>query len=166
MNRLVVVVAVLAGALGVAAIFWLRSPESTAAGELVVGTVDEIESQGVIYVPDPGLYVVATEDGFLAFWDDARHVGDRVLYCSIDETFSSPAHGEKFDQHGRYIAGPAAGDLGIYPVEIQDNKVVVDLSEGLQLPERSNTDGASGELSQCQGGEDPPGFYENGAPNP
>lgn len=166
MTRVAVVVGVLALVLGVAAIVFLSSPESTKAGEIVVGTVGELEASDVTYVPDPGLYVVATDDGFLALWDDARHVGDRVLYCSVDETFSSPAHGEKFDREGRYMAGPASGDLGIYPVEVRENNVVVDVSGDPELPERSNVDVSSGELSQCQGAEDPPGFYESGEPNP
>src|SRR5918996_601747 len=144
MNRVALVVGVVAVVLGVVVIAFLTSSESTEAGKLVVGTVGEVESRGVIYVPEPGLYVVVTEDGFLALWDDARHVGDRVLYCSHDETFSSPAHGEKFDRKGRYLAGPASGDLGIYPVEVEGDNVVVDLSAGPELPERSDMNLVSG----------------------
>jgi Rieske Fe-S protein len=165
-TRVAVVVGVLAVMLGLAGIVFLTSPQSTEAGAIVVGTVGELEARGVIYVPEPGLYVVATEDGFLALWDDARHVGDRVLYCSLDETFSSPAHGEKFDRQGRYIAGPASGDLGVYPVEVREDKVVVDVSADPALPERSNVNLVSGEMSRCQGAEDPPGFFDNGEPDP
>lgn len=152
--------------LGVAVVLFLTSPGSTEASEIVVGTADELETRGVTYIPHPGIYVVATEDGFLALWDDARHVGDRVLYCSLNETFSSPAHGEIFDREGRYISGPASGDLGVYPLRIRDDNVVVDVSNDPELPERSNADLVGGDVSQCYGAEDPPGLYENGEPNP
>lgn len=165
MTRLFVVLAVLAVVLGVAVVVFLTSG-STEAGEIVVGTADELEIRGVTYIPEPGIYVVATEDGFLALWDDARHVGDRVLYCSLNETFSSPAHGEIFDRKGRYISGPASGDLGIYPVTIRGDKVVVDVSKDPVLPGRSNANLVGGDVSQCDGAENPPGFYENGQPNP
>lgn len=158
---------VLAVVLGVAAIVFVSSPESTKAGEIVVGTVGELEASGVTYLPDPGLYVVATDDGFLALWDDARHVGERVLYCREDETFLSPAHGEHFDRLGRYLAGPAQGDLGRYPVALEDDMVVVDVETGPDLPPRSAESIPSG-APACtgEGHEDPPGFYESGEPNP
>lgn len=164
MNRLGVVVAALVIVLGAAVVVVLTSSEPSDPGELIVGGVDEIKSQGVAYVRGPGIYVVASENGFIALWDDARHVGDRVLYCPVDETFSSPAHGEKFDRQGRYIAGPASGDLGTYPVHVKGNSAVVDVSAGPHLPERSNVNFAHEELSRCQGAEDPPGFYAEGVP--
>lgn len=164
MRRPVFVLAILSLVLGVAVIVFLTSTDSANPDELNVGSVEEIESRGVVYVQEPGLYVVAANDGFIALWDDARHVGDRVLYCSLDETFSSPAHGEKFDRQGRYLAGPASGDMGTYPVEVRNNQVVVDVSTGPHLPGRSDGSFAHAELSQCDGSEDPPGFYSNGVP--
>jgi Rieske Fe-S protein len=160
MNRFGVAAAIAVLIIGAAAVALLTSPEPNEPGELSVGTIDEIESEGVVYVPDPGLYVVATENGLLALSDDPRHLdGERVLYCSRDQTFSSPAHGEKFDRQGRYLAGPASGDLGRYPVETRRNQVIVDISSGPHLPERSTVRLQREEPSQCGGPEDPPGFY-------
>ena len=164
MSRPVLILAILSLVLGVAAIVFLTSTDSANPDELIVGSVEEIESKGVVYVQDPGLYVVAGNDGLIALGDDARHVGDRVLYCSLDETFSSPAHGERFDRQGRYLAGPASGDMGTYPVELRNNQIVVDVSNGPHLPGRSVGGFADAELSQCGGSEDPPGFYSGGVP--
>lgn len=114
--------------------------------------------------PNTGLFVVATEGEFLALSDDARHVGDRVLYCARDSTFFSPAHGERFDRLGRYVAGPAAGDMGRYPVSVRGNRVVVDLSGEPELPDRSPASDVLAGPPRCEGAEDPPGFFENGVP--
>jgi len=106
--------------------------------------------------------VVAADTGFVALSDDARHVGDRVLYCAQDKTFSAP-HGERFDLLGRYMGGPAAGDLGQYPVRVEEDRVLVDVSGNVELPDRSpSSDAAAG--PPCEGAEDPPGFFQEGAP--
>jgi hypothetical protein len=104
----------------------------------------------------------------VALSDDARHVGDRVLYCAQDNTFSAP-HGERFDRLGRYMGGPAAGDLGRYPLKVKDNRVLVDVSGELELPDRSpSSDAPAG--PRCEGAEDPPGFFQGerleGLPRP
>lgn len=140
-------------------ILWSTSAES---GTVVAGTVSEVESQQVIYLPEPGIHVVATDDGFLALGDDSRHVGDRVLFCSLDDTFSAP-HGERFDLQGRYLGGPAQGDMGRYPVIVGSGEVVVDVSADPELPPRSATGIPVEGPTPCGGSEDPPGFYGNSA---
>jgi hypothetical protein len=102
-----------------------------------VGSVDEIRSSQIIYLADPGVFA-----------------------CPGDHTFSS-VHGERFDRLGRYLGGPAAGDLGSYPVFVSGNRVVVDLSSGPQLPSRSPiSDDPVG--PPCEGAEARPGFYDDG----
>jgi Rieske Fe-S protein len=145
----------------VAVTVYVWSSTSAAPGTVVAGTVSEIQSQRVIYLPEPGIYVVATDDGFLALGDDSRHVGDRVLFCSLDDTFSSPAHGERFDIEGRYLGGPAQGDMARYPVTAESGEVVVDVSGAPELPPRSEQGGSAKGPVSCDGGEDPPGFYAN-----
>jgi nitrite reductase/ring-hydroxylating ferredoxin subunit len=161
-NRLVLVLLVMGVGLGIAADVYLWPDPD--AGELVVGTVDELEPNEVTYIVDPGLYVVSTDQGLIALWDDARHIGERVLYCARDETFSSPLHGEKFDRLGRYIAGPAAGDMGIYPLTVRDDDVLVDVSDDPVLPDRSEVNSGFASSSHCVGQEDPAGFYADGLP--
>jgi len=145
------------------ALLWLTG-RTNEAGTVVAGTVEDLRSREVIYLADHRIFVVATEVGFLAISDDARHVGDRVLYCREDETFFSPAHGERFDRLGRYLGGPAQGDLGRYPASIEDDLVVVDLTAGPDLPPRS-VESIPPSGPPCTGGEeDPPGFAAEGAP--
>ena len=155
---LVSVVAILLLALTV--VLWPRQDGPTT--EVVAGTVNEIVTSQVVYLEGPGVFVVATEAGFLALSDDSRHVGDRVLYCHSNDMFTSPAHGELFDRLGRYFGGPADGDLGGYETRVSGGRVLVDLAT-LNLPDRS-TDGEEPGGPSCGGPEDPPGFYGTGTP--
>lgn len=163
MRRLTIALSLLAVGLVMAVIVFLWPRDQQQAGEVVAGTVDEVQSRQVVYLAEHGVFVVAADGGFLALSDDARHVGDRVLYCALDNSFSSPAHGERFDRLGRYVAGPAAGDLGRYPVVVKGNRVLVDLSGELELPDRSPTSNEPAGRP-CEGAEDPPGFYRDGVP--
>ena len=130
--------------------------------EVVAGTVNEIVTSQVVYLEEPGVFVVATDSGFVALSDDSRHVGDRVLFCHSNDMFSSPAHGELFDRLGRYFGGPADGDLGRYETRVSGDRVLVDLAM-LTLPDRSTIgDEPSGPF--CNGPEDPAGFYKTGTP--
>ena len=159
MNRLGVVLVALAVLLvvSVTAVLWPTTPDEP--GELAAGTVAEVESQGVVYLPDYHLYLVSTDEGPVAFNDDSRHLGDRVLYCALDDTFSAP-HGERFDRLGRYLAGPAQGDLVRFPVSVDGGQVLVDFSvepppttrsEGIRIPDGPTS---------CAGPEKPAGFYQ------
>jgi hypothetical protein len=141
-------------------VFWPRQEGLTT--EVVIGTVNEIETSQVVYLEEHDLFVVATEAGFVVLSDDSRHVGDRVLYCRSNNMFSSPAHGELFDRLGRYFGGPADGDLGRYEARVSGDRVLVDLAT-LSLPDRSTAaDEPSG--PSCEGPEDPPGFYRTDTP--
>jgi len=162
MRRLTIALSLLGVVLVTAVIFFLWSRDQPLAGEVVAGMVDEVQSRQVVYLAESGVFVVAANAGFVALSDDARHVGDRVLYCAQDKTFSA-AHGERFDRLGRYMAGPAAGDLGRYPVKVEDNRVLVDVSGELELPDRSPSSAAAAG-PRCEGAEDPPGFFQEGAP--
>ena len=162
MRRLTIALFLLGVVLVTAVMFFVWPRDEQLAGEVVAGTVDEVRSRQIVYLAEPGVFVVATDTGFVALSDDARHVGDRVLYCAQNGTFSAP-HGERFDRLGRYMGGPAAGDLGQYPVRVQENRVLVDVSGELELPDRSpSSDAAAG--PRCEGAEDPPGFFQEGAP--
>lgn len=162
MRRSPIAVGLLSAVLVAAVIVLLWPREHEETDEIVAGTVDEVQSSGVLYLEEHGVFVVAFDGDFLALSDDARHVGDRVLYCAMDGTFSSPAHGERFDRHGRYVAGPAAGDMGRYPLAVERGRVIVDLSGKVDLPHRSSgSDSPTPPF--CEGGEGPAGFYEDAA---
>ena len=156
-----IALSLLVAVVGTAALAFFWQQDRHLPGRIEAGTVAEIESAEVVYLPDHRVFVVATDGEFQAFSDDSRHNGDRVLYCANDQTFSSPLHGERFDLLGRYVGGPASGDLGHYPVMVAGNQVVVDVSDGAARPDRSAvSDYPTG--SSCRGLEGPPGFYEDG----
>ena len=157
-----IVIDLVGAILAVSVLIFLWPPDQL-TDEVAVGTAEEVEASQVVYLEQHGLYLVATEEGFLALSDDSRHVGDRVLFCKTNGTFSSPDHGEVFDRLGQYMGGPAQGDLGEYAVTVRNGQIFVNLAE-LELPARSSS------LCQpagpsCDGSEeDPPGFYSDGLP--
>jgi len=158
MRRIAIVLFVVAVILAVAVVMFGWPPDEST--EAAIGTVEEVIASQVVYIQQHQFYVVATEEGFIALADDSRHVGDRVLFCRSNGTFSSPAHGERFDPLGQYVGGPAAGDLGRYSVTVADGRVFVNLAT-LRLSERSSsTYQPTG--PRCEGAEDPAGFYQDG----
>lgn len=123
-----------------------------------LGPIETVRHAEVSYHPEHGIYLVWTGDDVLALDDDARHTGEPVLYCEADRTFSSPLHGGRFDRQGRYLAGPARGDLGRYEVAVENRRVLVDMST-LEYPDRSLPPPETLGRTPCFS-EGEPGFYE------
>jgi hypothetical protein len=160
MRRLVAAAVVVVVTVGLAMIALYLWPDSTTDAGIVATSIDDVQAAEVTYVADERLFLVATPDGFIALWDDARHLGNRVLYCDRDGTFLG-GYGERFDHLGRYLAGPATGDMGRYPIEITADVVIVDVSDDPQLAGRTDTDASTNGPSPCSGAEeDPPGFFK------
>jgi hypothetical protein len=162
MRRLVVLIAILAGLVLFGAVLFLKPPQDELAGMVEAGKVEEVRAEEVVYVPVLELYLVADGAEVIALWEDARHVGDRVLFCHQSGHFSSPSHGESFDRLGRYFAGPAQGDMGRFQVVIRDDVVLVDVATGPILGERS-TEREQPRGEGCLGQEGAPGFYSDSA---
>ena len=127
-----------------------------------VGSVGDIEDEGVVYLEEENLFVVATGDDILGLVGDAQHVeDDRVLYCGSSDGFEGPRHGERFDRTGRYRGGPGAVDMDRVPVRVEGATVSVNPSKVIAATTRS--EGASPPSGpQCLGEEDPVGFFEQG----
>lgn len=61
------------------------------------------------------------------FLDSAPHLGEKLWWCSKEELFVSPAHGEAFNKDGRLIDGPARRDLDRAKTTVAaDGTVMVD----------------------------------------
>ena len=58
------------------------------------------------------LFLSERDGRFIAFVDDAHHMGqERLWWCPVERVFAAPTHGEMFDADGSYLAGPATRDL-------------------------------------------------------
>ena len=80
---------------------------SPGPGWVRAGTVDQVSSAQVVYVPTAEIFVVATLDGPIALSAVSPHLGERILFCPSSGWFEEPLHGEKFDRFGHYGVGPA-----------------------------------------------------------
>lgn len=123
-----------------------------------VAAISDLEEAGVIYLPNPRVFLVHTDQGPLALSARSPHLGDRVLYCRFADAFQE-AHGSVFDRRGFSLAGPADRGLDRVAVRVRAGIVEIEPSELLRGPPRVGaTEDVSGTLCQVPGPEDPPGF--------
>lgn len=72
------------------------------------------------------MFVARRGDHVTVFLADPQHLGDEELWwCSQEQVYVSPAHGELFDADGRLWDGPATRGLDRYKVEVVDDLVMV-----------------------------------------
>ena len=72
------------------------------------------------------------DGGFLALSSKCTHLGCTVPWDDKEKRFACPCHGSSFDIAGRVITSPAPRPLDFYPVYIENNIVIVDISESLK----------------------------------
>lgn len=121
--------------------------------------LERVRTEGVVYVPQHGIFVVDVDGRPLAVREDAQHVGDRVLFCRSSGWFQGP-HGEGFDRTGAYGAGPASKGLDRVEVRVVGDRAVLDLDRVLSGPARGEMAAQQpvGPLCQEPLVEGPPGF--------
>ncbi len=99
---------------------------SPGPGWVRAGTVDQVSSAQVVYVPTAEIFVVATSDGPIALSAVSPHLGERILFCPSSGWFEEPLHGEKFDRFGHYGVGPAPRGMDHVAIEVRGSNVWVD----------------------------------------
>lgn len=120
---------------------------SPGAGWVHVGSVEQVNSKGVI--PLPGFRVFVVEHGSAPIALSARvpHLpGEFVTYCRSSGWFEA-SHGEKFNRYGDYQLGPAEHGLDRVAITILDGEVWVNPSSVTQgrprgfVTEKNNPEG-------------------------
>lgn len=103
------------------------------------------EEFGVDYPADGVL-----SNGLMALYQKCPHLGCRVPICNSSKWFECPCHGSKYNQVGEYKFGPAPRGMDRFPIEIQDDGVVVDTSTPIIGPARGvDTTGEGPEGAYC-----------------
>ncbi len=85
------------------------------------------------------LYVTRAKGELFAISQKCPHLGCRVPYCAASGRFECPCHGSVYNLAGEHISGPAPRGMDGYRVQIENGRVVVDVSavvEGAPLGER------------------------------
>lgn len=102
--------------------------ESGAFGSNVVaGQVDEFQPGTISHIQKGRFYISRLEDGgLLALWHRCTHLGCTVPWREDEGRFHCPCHSSIFDNVGEVVSGPAPRPLDIFPIDIQDNQIIVD----------------------------------------
>jgi cytochrome b6-f complex iron-sulfur subunit len=102
-----------------------------ADGFQVVGTLTELQQQGVLRVPNfasgPLLVVANPKDGntVLAVDPTCTHQGCPVEWKSDSAAFACPCHGSRFEPGGAVVTGPAVRPLSTYPTLVEGDQILV-----------------------------------------
>jgi hypothetical protein len=129
-------VVVTVGALGIVVSHGPEGPEW-----VPVGTIGDVNSRGIVFVPEIHAYVVADPPRTpVTLIAESPQMGERVVYCTTSTWFEDAAHGSKFDGLGRYALGPAPRGLDRFPTTVSDGLVLVDPSRTILGPPRGGAD--------------------------
>lgn len=110
-----------------------RMPPGGFGSEVVAGNLEEFEPGSVNYVQKGRFYIVRREDGgVLALWQRCPHLGCTVPWREDQNQFNCPCHSSFFNRQGEVTGGPAPRPMDLFPVSLQDSKLVVDTSQPIQ----------------------------------
>jgi cytochrome b6-f complex iron-sulfur subunit len=119
-----------------AALFKFFEPRTTPGGfggEVVAGNVEEFQPGTVNYVQKGRFYIVRLEDGgVLALWQRCPHLGCTVPWREAENQFNCPCHSSLFNREGEVTGGPAPRPMDLFPVSLEEGKLVVDTSQPIQ----------------------------------
>ena len=117
---------------GLTALFHFFKPRVESGGfggVVVVGELEEFEPGTMSYVQKGRVYISRLEDGgVLALWQKCTHLGCTVPWREDLGEFHCPCHSSLFDRHGTVMDGPAPRPLDLFPVRVEEGKLVVDTS--------------------------------------
>ena len=100
-----------------------------------VGLVDDFEVGSITYFLDGRFYISRLPGGLLALYRKCTHLGCVVPWRADEQSedsvsgsgrFNCPCHGSIFNRFGEVKGGPAPRPLDIFPIEIDDDRVIVD----------------------------------------
>ena len=121
---------------------------------LMLGPLDQLRAQGVTYIPQVRVFVLAPEGAepyalSAALTDDREEQGERVLFCEATGSFLG-SRSDVFDLGGALVAGEAAPGLPTLRLRVTDGRVEIDTSElSLSTAEPPAGPPASGSSDDC-----------------
>lgn len=90
--------------------------------------------------------------GMIALWQKCPHLGCRVPWCASSQWFECPCHGSQYNKVGQKRGGPAPRGMDIFPIKMDGEQVIVDVTGGLRaqgVPVGTNTTGQEPEGPHC-----------------
>jgi cytochrome b6-f complex iron-sulfur subunit len=102
-------------------------------GEVVAGVLEEFEPGTVSHVQKGRFYIVRQEDGgVLVLWQRCPHLGCTVPWRENENQFNCPCHSSLFNRQGEVTGGPAPRPMDMFPVSLEEGRLVVDTSRPIQ----------------------------------
>ena len=98
---------------------------------IAVADSDELKTNQMklIHINGKRIVIAKGDDGYFAFDDRCTHRGGSLAAgAMICNTVQCPWHGSQFDvKSGNVVAGPANSGIGVYPINIVDGTVYLQL---------------------------------------
>jgi len=107
--------------------------DATQAAVFAAGMVNAFEPGTVTAFQRGAFYLVRLEDGgFLALSCTCTHLGCTVPWIEAEKRFRCPCHASAFDIRGEVLQAPAGRALDMYPITIENNRVMVDTNRRIK----------------------------------
>ncbi len=117
---------------GTLAYLWPKIKDKRGEKILIAGKVDDFPVGKVVLFRTEKVFVNRTDEGFLAMSGICTHLRCIVRWTEPKKVFECPCHGAKFSPLGEVLEGPPPRPLDIYPIEIIEDKIVVDMKKAIQ----------------------------------
>lgn len=96
---------------------------------LAVGNISDFDNNTVYPFRNGRFYLIRLNDGgFLALSLKCTHLGCSVMWDENKSQFNCPCHASSFDMYGNVIDPPAPRALDMYPVIIEEGRVMVNIA--------------------------------------
>ncbi len=97
------------------------------------GEVHSFEKNTVYPFGSAQFYLSKLDDGgMLAISTQCTHLGCAIQFHKSKDRFICPCHASAFNKYGEVLSPPATRALDIYPIAIENNKVMVNLSKPIK----------------------------------
>ena len=113
-----------------------KARQTDADAIVTAGAVDTFAPESVTAFVRGRFYLTRLKDGgFLALSRKCTHLGCTIPWVATENKFACPCHASAFDISGDVISPPAPRALDIYPVTIENDMVIVDVSKPINRRE-------------------------------
>ena len=84
-----------------------------------------------VEIEDEPVCLVKVDGAIYAFTDNCTHISGPLNEGELDgEVLTCPWHGAQFNvRTGKVLRGPARQDIQTYPVQVEDNSILVSLPD-------------------------------------
>ena len=111
---------------GTLAYLWPKIKEKPGEKILIAGKVDDFKVGKVVLFRKEKVFINRMDKGFLAMSAICTHLACIVRWNDLKKVFECPCHGATFNAVGEVLEGPPPRPMDIYPIEIVEDKIVVD----------------------------------------